>query len=236
MPTRDREELCRFATDRCDGGDDRGVSTEDSFEMKAFLEYVRRFGTSWLTGMSGAFSVPFVAAMVIADNKYQQAIYGALALAALGFATSRVWKTEYEQVLDLRGKLDRATAPLPDMAIDDLFSHINPEFLTRTDADQADTWDEVGNLIRDRAALGALKTWGRPVRDSVDRLLGQTEPLRLIEPSYWTIAFFTYHFFDDTSGPAPHTYLERGRSGVEYTELQVNRDEVLRIWPEKRRK
>jgi hypothetical protein len=201
--------------------------------VKVFFEYLRRFGSNWLTGMSGAFSVPFVAAMVIADNRYQQAIYGTLALTALIFSTFRVWKIEHETVLDLREKVDGANIPLPDMPIHALFSHIDPEFLTRTDDGVADRWDEVGNIIRDRAALGALKIWGRPVRDSVDRLLGQTESLRLIEPLYWTMAFFTYSFFDSTSGTAPHTYLEHGRSGVEYTELQVNRNEVLRVWADK---
>jgi hypothetical protein len=115
--------------------------------------------------MSGAFSVPFVIAMVIADTKYQQAIYGGLALVALTFATFRVWKAEYETTLDLREKIRRANAPLPDMAIHDLFSHIDPEFLTRADESVGDRWDAVGNLIRDRAALGGLKIWGRPVRD-----------------------------------------------------------------------
>lgn len=71
------------------------------------------------------------------------------------------------------------------------------------------------------------------MRDGVDRLLGQTEPLRLIEPSYWTMAHFTYSFFDETSGNASHTYLEHGRDGIEYTELQVNREEALANWPSK---
>ena len=172
--------------------------------------------------MSGAFSVPFVAAMVIADNRYQQAIYGALALAALIFATFRVWKIEYEAVLDLRETVERSNTPLPDLEIHELFSHVDPEFLARTDDGVADRWDEVGNLIRDRAALGALKIWGRPVRDSVDQLLGQTEPLRLIEPSYWTMAFFTYSFFDDTAGSAPHTYFEYGRSGFKSIEARLS--------------
>jgi hypothetical protein len=62
-------------------------------------------------------------------------------------------------------------------------------------------------------------------------MLGEREALRLIEPSYWTMAFFTYSFFDSTAGDAPHTYLEVGRSGVEYTDLRVNRAEASFIWP-----
>jgi hypothetical protein len=123
--------------------------------------------------------------------------------------------------------------PLPDLPIQDLFSHIDPEFLTRTDEAVGDRWDVVGDQIRDRAALGALKIWGRPVRDGVDRLLGQREALRLIEAPYWTTSFFTYSFFDSTSGDAPHTYLQFGHSGEQYTDLQVNRKEAYRLWPEK---
>jgi hypothetical protein len=55
--------------------------------------------------MSGGFSVPFGALAVFADNKYQQAIWAALALCALVFATYRIWKIEREKVLELQEKL-----------------------------------------------------------------------------------------------------------------------------------
>jgi hypothetical protein len=119
----------------------------------------------------------------------------------------------------------------PDWPIHDLFTHINPDLLVRVDDGVGDSWDEIGNDIRDHAALGQLKIWGRPVRNELGRMLGEREALRLVEPSYWTTAFFTYNFFDNTAGDAPHTYLEVGRSGVEYTDLRVNRAEASLIWP-----
>jgi hypothetical protein len=119
----------------------------------------------------------------------------------------------------------------PDWPIHDVFTHINPDLLVRVDEGVGDSWDEIGNDIRDHAALGQLKIWGRPVRNGLGRMLGEREALRLIEPSYWTMAFFTYSFFDSTAGDAPHTYLEVGRSGVEYTDLRVNRAEASSIWP-----
>lgn len=53
----------------------------------------------------------------------------------------------------------------------------------------------------------------------------------MIDPSYWEIAFFTYAFFDGTAGDAAHTYLKFGYHGTEYTDLQVDRAEVLKLWP-----
>jgi TIR domain len=119
----------------------------------------------------------------------------------------------------------------PDWPIHGLFTHVNPDLLARVDDGVGDSWDEIGNDIRDHAALGLLKIWGRPVRNGLGRMLGEREALRLIEPSYWTTAFLTYNFFDSTAGDAPHTYLEVGRSGVEYTDLRVNRAEASLIWP-----
>lgn len=119
----------------------------------------------------------------------------------------------------------------PNWSILDLFTHIDPDFLSRADDGVGSRWDEVGNDIRDQAAVGRLRIWGRTTPQGADGILGQRPTLRLIEPNYWTMAFFTYRFFVNTAGDAPHTYLEMGRSGVEYTDLQVNRAEVLKLWP-----
>lgn len=151
---------------------------------------------------------------------------------ALFFFAGAIWlsiKASAQQTAPSRG-----ATPVPDWPIRDLFAHINPDFLSRTDDEVGDAWDKAGNEIRDQASLGRLKIWGRVVRDGPDRILGQRQALRLIEPSYWTMAFFTYTFFDNTSGDAPHTYLEAGRSGAEYSDLQVNRAEALSIWPSSR--
>ena len=123
-----------------------------------------------------------------------------------------------------------ASGGIADWPIHELFSYIDPQLLERVDNGVSNRWDEIGNDIRDQAALGHLNIYGRPVMDGVDAILGQRPTLRLIDAHYWTIAFFTFSFFDDTAGDAPHTYLEYGHSGVEYTDLRVNRDEALTIW------
>lgn len=71
----------------------------------AFWSYVRQFRSHWLSAMSGAFSVPFTAAAVFSGEKYQQAIFGVLALAAFLFATFRVWKVQYDRTQQLEQAL-----------------------------------------------------------------------------------------------------------------------------------
>jgi hypothetical protein len=63
--------------------------------------YVQVFRAHWLAAMSGSFSVPFTALAVFAGDKYQQAVFGALAFAAFWFAAFRVWKIEHDKVLQL---------------------------------------------------------------------------------------------------------------------------------------
>lgn len=155
----------------------------------------------------------------------------------LVLAPARLYSEQYRKAEGLEADLVAAKSGEqdhdsgPNWPIHDLFTHIDPNLLSRTDDEVGNRWDEIGNDIRDQAALGRLKTWGRTMPRGADSVLGQRTTLRLIEPSYWTMAFFTYSFFDNTAGDAPHTYLEVGRSGVEYTDLQVNRAEVLKLWP-----
>jgi hypothetical protein len=118
----------------------------------------------------------------------------------------------------------------PNWPISDLFSYIDPNLLTRDDSHVDQLWDKIGNQIRDYASVGRLKIWGRPLNDGIDAVLGQRPSIRLIDPSYWGTAFFTYAFFDDTAGDASHTYLQYGQYGTEYTDLQVNRAEAMPLW------
>src|ERR1700722_4309007 len=76
--------------------------------------FARAFRTHWLTAMSGSFSVPFTAAAVFAGDKYQQVIFGCLALAAFWFSAYRVWRFERENVITLESQLEAAKASYPD--------------------------------------------------------------------------------------------------------------------------
>lgn len=62
--------------------------------------------------------------------------------------------------------------------------------------------------------------------------VGERASLREIEPTYWQKAFFTYWFFDVTAGDdAAHCYADRSEGVPAYSDLQVDREEVLRLWP-----
>jgi hypothetical protein len=115
----------------------------------------------------------------------------------------------------------------PDWPIRELFFHVRADLL---DNPNGATWETVGNNLRDAFALNLVKVWGRPVTDGIGKLLGERPVLRLIESGYWHSAHFTYAFFDDTAGGAPHTYTERDSGLPEYTDLQVNRAEALVAW------
>jgi hypothetical protein len=163
------------------------------------------------------------------------ATWAGLLITRFLIAPARLYWEQHKKVDELEVGLSAATKEHqddgPNWAIDELFSHIDPELLSRTDPNVGDTWDEIGNKIRDQAALGRLHIWGRPMRDGPDSILGQRITPRLIEPDYWTIAYFTYSFFDSEAADDAHTYLEVGRSGVQYSDLQVNKAEALRLWP-----
>jgi hypothetical protein len=67
-------------------------------DRATFSEFVHAFRAQWFAAMSGGLSVPFAALAVWADSKYAQAIFAALAFAAVWFAAFHVWKAERKKV------------------------------------------------------------------------------------------------------------------------------------------
>ena len=115
----------------------------------------------------------------------------------------------------------------PNFPINELFLHIDPNVLGRNN--NVNTFDLIGDDLRDKLALGQLKIWGRPC---ISSLHGGRHTLREIDPKYWNFAHFTYIFFDDTAPKdEPHTYVDHGHNEIAYTDLQVNRAEAMAIWP-----
>ncbi len=76
-------------------------------DRSTFSEFVRALRTQWFAAMSGGLSVPFAAIAVLADSKYAQAIFAALAFTALWFAAYQVWKAERKEVVSLQTRLGR---------------------------------------------------------------------------------------------------------------------------------
>jgi hypothetical protein len=117
---------------------------------------------------------------------------------------------------------------MPDWPIHEVFSYLEPEALDRP---EESLWQKAGDEIRDALSLGRLKIWGRPSETDLGKWVGERAALRLIDPVYWQKAFFTYMFFDSTSGDANHCYADRSTGRPAYTDLQVNRAQALKLWP-----
>jgi hypothetical protein len=109
-------------------------------------------------------------------------------------------------------------AVYPNMTIRELFFHIRPDLI------EEKRWIEVGRDIVDHFSTGRLKVWGRPINR-----VGRRGPMKSVdEPGYWTRAEFSYWFLKEDGRESAHTL-----TGLpDYADLQVNREEALRIWPE----
>jgi hypothetical protein len=92
-------------------------------------------------------------------------------------------------------------------------------------------WEKAGDEIRDALSLGRLRIWGRLFKTDKGNWVGKRASLRPIDRTYWYKAYFTYWFFDQTAGDAAHCYADRNTGVPAYTDLQVNREEVLKLWP-----
>jgi hypothetical protein len=112
--------------------------------------------------------------------------------------------------------------PYPDWTIRELFFHIRPNLLDRS------RWIEVGREVMDHFSTGRLKVWGRPIYRG-----GRQGPMKSVdEPRYWVHAEFSYWFLKEDGRQSAHTWVKTATGLPDYADLQVNRKEALRIWPE----
>ncbi len=121
-----------------------------------------------------------------------------------------------------------SSIPFPDWPIRELFFYIRPDLV---DNHTDHTWEKVGLEIKDKLSIGQLKIWGRV--DGNERM-----PLSEINQDYWQLAEFTYWFLSDEDGAqflvhaVPRIY--RQHAGLpQYRDLQVNKEQAIRLWPEK---
>jgi hypothetical protein len=157
--------------------------------------------------------------------------FSVLFLGRLALAPARLYWAQHKRADGLQAELSAATAKCdngPDWPIHELFFYLEPEALDRP---KDSLWEKAGNAIRDALSLGRLKVWGRPCVTHLGEWVGEPAALRHIESNYWEKAYFTYSFFDDSAGDAPQTYADRDTGRPAYTDLQVNRAEVLKVWP-----
>ena len=113
----------------------------------------------------------------------------------------------------------------PDWTIRELFFHIRPDLL---DEHQQERWAAVGREVMDHFSTGRLKVWGRPMNK-----VGRQGPMKPVdEPRYWARAEFSYRFLAEDGREKAHTWVKTETGLPDYADLQVNREEALRIWPE----
>ena len=106
--------------------------------------------------------------------------------------------------------------------------YLEPEALDRP---HDNLWQKAGDQIRDALSLGRLRIWGRPTKTKLGDWIGERAALRPIENTYWERAFFTYTFFDASARSDTDCYADRNTGRPAYGDLQVNRAEVLKVWP-----
>lgn len=67
----------------------------------SLLIYIRSFGKSWASLVSGVLSIPFTIASIYYFRESEGIIYGILAITAFGVASFSVWKTVYDELAKL---------------------------------------------------------------------------------------------------------------------------------------
>jgi hypothetical protein len=148
-------------------------------------------------------------------------LYAILFLCALGYVGYRATVQRKEYI-----SRDPAAAilPIPDWTIRELFFYLAPG-LQYGQLDN--THERVGQKIQDKFSTGEMKAWGRIIGNPT---------LVPIDPGNWVHSEFTYLFFGNEEGlnQVWSTQLREGHKytgSLEYRDLQVNKNEALKIWP-----
>ncbi|HUZ30837.1 MAG TPA: hypothetical protein VMV19_01830 [Xanthobacteraceae bacterium] len=146
-------------------------------------------------------------------------------------APSKLYWEQHDRAEQFQTQLNAAEGADsgPNWPIREVFFYLEPEVLDRP---KDNLWENAGTKIRDALTLGRIKIWGRLSKTKLGDWVGEPSALRPIEPKYWEKAFFTYLFFDDRAkDDATYCYADRNTGVPAYTDLQVNRAEVLKVWP-----
>jgi hypothetical protein len=109
--------------------------------------------------------------------------------------------------------------------VNELFQHIDPDYL------ESNRWEKIGDELRDALSTGRLIMWGRLKETDSGSWVGPRAALTPIEKTYWYKAYFTYFFFHEQTSDGVHCFADRKTGRPAYTNLQVNRAEVLKLWP-----
>lgn len=121
---------------------------------------------------------------------------------------------------------------LPNWPAHEVFCYIDPDILRREHAGRIDDLDLT---VREQLVIGAVQSWGMPMKKDQLRAGGVDEviPLVLIPPTYWRLGKFNFMFFDSTApkGIAHSSTLWTEGDVYGYAEVHFNKREVMRQWP-----
>jgi hypothetical protein len=144
-------------------------------------------------------------------------------------APAKLYWAEHTRVRSISEELKIAQKP-PDAddekwTIKDLFQHIDPGYL------ENNSWEKIGDELRDALSEGRMTMWGRLKETDSGPWIGPRAALTPIEKTYWYKAYFTYLFFHQEAAEGVHCFADRKTGRPAYTDLQVSRAEVLKLWP-----
>lgn len=114
--------------------------------------------------------------------------------------------------------------PFPDWPIRELFYYLQPNLV---DDSASELWKIVGSKVHDQLSIGRLQIWGREFNPTSK----DGAPLKEIDKSYWHHAAFSYWFLGDNQEEVNHTNIPQGSKLAKYCDLNVNKEQALRIWP-----
>ena len=149
-----------------------------------------RSRADWLAAMSGAFSVPFAAVSVFADQKYQPLIWAILAFLALTNAAFRLWRTQHLRVQALEVQIAGQDGFRRNIDVGEAIAFFSLGIWGKRFGDAAATRPSVNEAVAtfvQGAADGDFPVWGKGAQGTFgsrsQRSIGC--PMKLVGGVYW---------------------------------------------------
>jgi hypothetical protein len=144
------------------------------------------------------------------------------------------WLSSRRPILSEKRPIEPPESETPtslDWSLRELFGYLAPHLpLTASQKNGHSTigtrderWEAIGNEVLKQLSLGRLHASGVGYRNITQRLHAAPIP-----PEFWRTAKFTYWFLDDDGNGILHA---KNGEGIEYSDIEVNRQEALVIWP-----
>jgi hypothetical protein len=193
---------------------------------KAIWAFARALRADWFAAMSGGFSVPFASLAVFAGDKYQQLIWGTLALCGFGFASYRLWKSQFDRAEALANV--NGDKYIRNVCLGEAVSYVSfrewghsfMEAMASRNATMVNVSLAYDHFLQ-ALADGEIPIWGK-------RFQGEVHTP--IENNFWfdnRIDFLSLGKKEPITESSTHT----GTKANSYSHLMTSREAVERYWP-----